>query len=93
MPISAGSYRVRLHFAECWHTVAGARLFNVSINGTQVLTNFDIVADAGAANRATIKEFTASPVNGKITVTFTTAVAGREDAVVGGIEVVPGTPP
>jgi beta-galactosidase len=30
----------------------------VSINGTQVLTNFDIFASAGAKNQALIEQFT-----------------------------------
>ena len=33
-------------------------MFNVSINGSQVLTNFDIVAAAGAKNKAIVKPFT-----------------------------------
>ncbi len=53
------SYTVRLHFAENYWTSAGSRLFNVSINGTQVLTNFDIVAAAGGRNKAIVKEFPA----------------------------------
>jgi len=36
------SYIARLHFAETKWTTAGARVFNVLINGTQALTNFDI---------------------------------------------------
>ncbi|WP_245632676.1 malectin domain-containing carbohydrate-binding protein, partial [Edaphobacter aggregans] len=35
------SYTVRLHFAENYWTQPGQRVFNVSINGTQVLSNFD----------------------------------------------------
>ena len=33
---------------------------NVKINGTQVLTNFDIFADAGGANKADVKQFLAT---------------------------------
>src|SRR5258708_986467 len=56
---AAGSSQiVRLHFAETFFTTAGSRTFNVSINGTQVLTNFDIFATAGAQNKAVIEQFT-----------------------------------
>jgi len=49
----------------------GQRLFNVSIGGTQVLTNFDIVAVAGAINKAVAETFPAtSDSNGNITVAF-----------------------
>jgi hypothetical protein len=51
-------YIVRLHFAEIYHSQTGKRIFNVVINGAQVLTNYDIVADAGSNNKAVIKEFT-----------------------------------
>src|SRR5262249_43927612 len=45
---SAGSSRtVTLYFEEHYWTAAGKREFNVIINGSQVLTNFDIFATAG----------------------------------------------
>src|SRR5262249_1046864 len=44
-----GSYTVRLDFAELVATGPGQRVFNVTINGTQVLTNFDIFAEAGGS--------------------------------------------
>jgi len=37
-------------FAEIYWTKTGQRIFNVSINGAQVLTNFDIVAAAGTGH-------------------------------------------
>ena len=48
----SASYTVRLHFAELFQTAAGKRVFNVLINGTTVLSNFDIFATAGAAFKA-----------------------------------------
>jgi len=53
--LTAGnSYLVRLHFVELSFTAAGQRTFNVAINGTSVLANFDIFANAGA-NHALIR--------------------------------------
>ena len=43
---------VTLYFQESFWTAAGQRTFNVTINGTTVLTAFDIFAAAGGANRA-----------------------------------------
>ena len=37
---------VTLYFAETYLTAAGQRLFSVSINGTTVLSSFDIYASA-----------------------------------------------
>jgi len=53
--LAAGSlHNIRLHFAEFYWTAAGKRIFNVSINGTPVLSNFDIFAAAGGANKAIV---------------------------------------
>jgi GH43 family beta-xylosidase len=54
------TYKVRLHFAEIHWSSAGQRAFNVAINGTSVLTNFDKVAAAGGANKAVVRTFAAT---------------------------------
>ena len=63
-----GNYTVTLKFAEVYYPSAGQRVFNVSINGTQVLTNFDIVAQAGGMLRAVDKSFAVTVANGQITI-------------------------
>jgi Malectin domain/Chitobiase/beta-hexosaminidase C-terminal domain len=70
-----GNYTVILKFAEIFFDSAGERLFNVSINGTQVLTNFDIVAAAGAAFTAIDKSFPVTVTGSSITIQFTTGSA------------------
>jgi len=52
------SHTVRLHFAETYFSSAGSRVFNVSINGTAELSNFDIESAAGAKNKAITRSFT-----------------------------------
>ncbi len=81
---AGATYNVVLKFAEIQFRRAGQRLFNVSINGTAVLTNFDIAAQAGAANRALDRSFTAAPANGAITVQFTGV---RREAMINAIEI------
>lgn len=66
-----GAYSVVLKFAEIYWTTVGQRVFNVAINGTPVLTNFDIIAAAGANYTAIDKLFTATATNGTITIQFT----------------------
>jgi len=44
---------------------AGKRIFNVAINGTPVLTNFDIIATARAALTAIDKTFPVTVTNGQ----------------------------
>ncbi len=70
-----GGYHVVLKFAETYWTKSGQRIFNVSINGTQVLTNFDIVAAAGAALTAIDKTFPVTVTNGQIAIQFTSGLA------------------
>jgi hypothetical protein len=76
---------VRLHFAETYWSSAGSRVFNVSINGTTVLTNFDIFAAAGAKNKAVIEQFVESAnSSGQYVITFTRV---KDNSLVSGIEI------
>lgn len=86
-----GSYTVRLHFNELYWNAAGQRVFNVGINGTQVLSNFDIYQTAGGKNKAITEQFPATAdSNGNITINFSTVT---DNAMVNGIEVYSGTLP
>ena len=78
------SYTLRLHFAEIYWSSSGQRVFNVSVNGTQALTNFDIFAAAGGKNKAVIKSIpVTADAGGKITVVFTTV---KDNAKLSGLE-------
>jgi hypothetical protein len=82
---AGSSHTVRLHFAETYWTAAGLRIFNVAINGTQVLTDFDIFAAAGAKNKAVIRQFTANAnASGQYVITFTPV---KDNSLVSAIEV------
>ncbi|HET8845810.1 MAG TPA: malectin domain-containing carbohydrate-binding protein, partial [Ktedonobacteraceae bacterium] len=82
---AGGAYTIRLHFAEEFWTAAGSRTFNVSINSTQVLTNFDIFATAGAEYKAVVTQFNATASSGgAITIQFATV---KDNAQINGIEV------
>jgi fibronectin type 3 domain-containing protein len=84
--LTAGaSYTVRLHFAEEYWTAAGSRIFNVLIDGSQVLTNFDIFATAGGEYKAVVEQFTETvPSSGTLTIQFVTV---KDNAQVNGIEI------
>ncbi|HVU18608.1 MAG TPA: malectin domain-containing carbohydrate-binding protein [Candidatus Didemnitutus sp.] len=82
---SGTSYVVRLHFVELSFTTAGQRVFNVAINGTSVLANFDIFANAGQ-NHALEREFNATANgSGQIVVSFTAGSA--DNPSIAGLEV------
>jgi hypothetical protein len=85
--LTAGTgYTVRLHFAELYFSAAGARVFNVAINGTAVLTNFDIYAAAKANFTAVVEQFTATAnSSGQIVIAFTNGTTNQP--MFNGIEV------
>jgi len=86
---SGSSYLVRLHFAELSFTAAGQRAFNVAINGSSALTNFDIFAAAGGQYKAIVKEFTATANgSGQIVIAFSRGTADNPE--IAGIEVLGG---
>jgi trimeric autotransporter adhesin len=78
-------YGVLLHFAETYWTAAGERVFNVAINGTPVLTNFDIYATVGQ-NAALVEQFNATANNsGQIVIAYTNGKSDQPTA--NGIEI------
>ena len=85
--LTAGtSYSVRLHFAELYFSAAGDRVFNVAINGTTVLTNFDIYATAKANFTAVVEQFTAAAnSSGQIVIAFTNGTI--DQPMINGVEV------
>ena len=73
-------YKARLHFAEIspFVSAAGDRQFNVALNGTQVLTNFDLLAAAGAKFRAITRQFNVTTDSaGQIALQFSVGAAGQ----------------
>jgi hypothetical protein len=68
-PVANGSYHANLYFAELYSGDAfvGGRVFNVKVEGTTVLQNFDIFATAGA-NKALIKGVDFAVTNGAATI-------------------------
>ncbi len=82
-------YTVLLHFAETYFTAVGQRVFKVAINGTNVLSDFDIYAEAGA-NTALVEQFNArANANGQIVIAYTDGTANQPKS--SGIEI-RGTP-
>ena len=71
IPVANGQYTVKLKFAEVYYSSAGQRVFNVAINGASVLSNFDIVAEAGGTLKALDQSFSVGVVNGQIAIQFT----------------------
>ncbi len=64
----AGSYTVRLHFAEPEDLRPGERVFDVALQGEPVLKDFDIAKTAAGRLRAVVREFKGIMVVGTLRV-------------------------
>jgi hypothetical protein len=83
--VSNGDYTVRLHFVELLMQSAGARQFDVSVEGRKVLSRFDIYAQAGKGALIT-RSFPATVNDGVLNVAFSGVV---ENATVQALDVFP----
>ncbi|KAA6437067.1 DNRLRE domain-containing protein [Dyadobacter flavalbus] len=82
IPVPNGKVNVILHFAEIWYGVpgkgaggAGKRQFNVTMENSRKLTNFDIFAAAGGAMRAYQKTIPVTVTDGMLNIDFTSGAA------------------
>jgi hypothetical protein len=73
IPMANGTYPVTLYFAEIQYAAKGDRVFNVAINGTTVLSNFDILAQVVPLTPVA-KQFTANVTNGVLRIDVTGVV-------------------
>lgn len=67
LAVYPGAYTVELHFAETYNSAVGQRKFDVFVEGTNVLHEFDIAAAAGV-NTALIEKFNVDATVGTLTV-------------------------
>lgn len=94
VPVQPGVYSVRLKLAEPVYEHIYERPFNISINGKEMLTNFDICQDARGFRKANDRVFryVASGADGQITLRFTGGwdpAQKTDQAIVQAIEIVP----
>ncbi|HEX4207009.1 MAG TPA: malectin domain-containing carbohydrate-binding protein [Ktedonobacteraceae bacterium] len=84
--LTAGhAYTLRLDWAELSFQSAGARVFNVAVNGSSVLSHFDVYATAGY-KKALAKTFNVTAnSSGQIVIAFTQG--GADNPFINGIEV------
>ena len=99
IPLKPGLYELRLHFAETFYGPEeiggggeGSRVLMVHANGTPLLSDFDVVLDAGGSRTADVKVFTGvSPSSdGQLHLSFSSVRGGS--ATLSAIEVLPGMP-
>jgi len=92
-PVPAGkTYTVRLHFAELFDSDKGERVENISLDGREVLKNFDILAEAGKVNKAVVHEYrnVLPDAHGVISIRVqATPNSPDQNAKISGIEIIP----
>jgi hypothetical protein len=86
LPVPDGRYRVTLKMVENFFTAPGSRVFDVTAEGSTVLSGFDPFAAAGGRGRAVDRSFTTTVTGGALDLGFRNR---RNYASVAGIEVVP----
>lgn len=85
IPVTPGSYTVRLHFMDTYFSPliaaatchgVGCRVFDVTCNGVLLLQDFDIVQAAGGAFKPAVREFHGLHPNGqgKLLLTFSSKI-------------------
>ncbi len=98
IPLPAGTYELRLYFAETEYGPAfpkgggeNNRTFHVNLNSKRILNDFDIVADAdgsGIADLRVFKDVKPGP-DGQVHLSF---ISIRDKALVNAIELTPSRP-
>ncbi|MCB0044461.1 MAG: hypothetical protein KDD92_03430 [Caldilineaceae bacterium] len=89
IPVPNATYTVRLHFVEPSNTSAGARQFDILLEGTNVAAAYDIFAAAGARDRAQTEEFSGITVSDGILNLVLDSASLPGQAAISGIEILP----
>jgi len=69
IPVESGSYTLNLHFADIYFTSPGQRVFDVAVEGETVLSDFDIVGEAGPF-AALVKTFQVDVLDDSLDIQF-----------------------
>ena len=86
-PVTAGEeLEIRLYFVEFSRCSAGNRLFDVTIEGTIVLDDFDVYTEAGSAcNVAIMRSFIVTPLDGNLDIDF--PLSNNRPSIIAGFEI------
>ncbi|MBD0260881.1 MAG: hypothetical protein ICV83_34610, partial [Cytophagales bacterium] len=92
LPTGSGTFDVTLHFNETYWGYrttggVGSRQFNVDLEGSRRLTNYDVFAKAGGAMKALTETFRITVADGTLNIAFSKGLA--DNPAVAAIEAVP----
>lgn len=80
------TYTVALYFAEPEELQEGKRVFDVSLQGTEVISQLDVVREAGSARKGITKLFKGIKCNGELTVSM--QPKSSKGAILSGMEII-----
>jgi beta-galactosidase len=85
IPLANGSYRLSLGFLEpSKETAAGARVFDVIVNGAKAISGLDVLREAGSYRTVLTRTLPVAVSNGRLELEFTPAAG---DAIVSNIAI------
>jgi hypothetical protein len=87
-PVPNGAYTVRLHFADTYSGTArvGARVFTVTVEGSQAIKELDVFKQSGGANKALVVAVQTEVRDGRLSLEFK---ATADNSEINAIEIVP----
>ena len=85
-----GPARLKLGFCENRYDRRGQRVFDVALQDKRVLERFDVVREAGGANRSIVRVFQGVPVAGQLRIRLDPSAA--REPVLCGLELIEETP-
>lgn len=74
IPVSNATYSVVMHFAELYQNAAGARSFNLSVEGKSVFSYFDLFSTVGRFTAYDQRVDGIAVTDGKLTITLTSLI-------------------
>lgn len=83
--VSEGTYRVNLYFSELENKKPGERVFDVEIQGSTVLNDFDIIGEAGQPDKEVIKTFSGIKAGKTLKINMTPV---KGNTIISGIELI-----
>ena len=86
-PVANGSYKVNLYFAETYYSSKGQRVFDVQMQGANVISALDIFGQVGARH-ALVKSVPVSVINGQLVIRFVRRTNGNVP-IISGLEILP----
>jgi hypothetical protein len=81
--LQPGKYEVKLYFAEPDNLKPGQRIVNVYLQQTEVLKNFDILAESGAAMKGVVLQYRDIDIDGTFKLQLTSV---KGETLISGIE-------